>query len=105
MSKNLKNAKGHVRLDVTKEQLVVLQDALDDYAGDCLGHQKGADAARTRALQRKLHNLTGEEMPPTQAARRASLRRLVKSLPAPKQTVIRQFVREAVRAHQLEEGA
>ena len=67
-----------LRLDVTKRELIVLQDATDDYAGDTGAGAKGEDARRLRALQRKLHKLTGEEMPPTQAARRKSLRRLLK---------------------------
>lgn len=69
----LRRKKRSNRLDVTNRELVILQDSLDDWAGDAASAQTGAAAARTRALQRKLHTLTGEEMPPTQAEQRAHL--------------------------------
>lgn len=65
------------RLELTQQDAVTLQDALDDYACDAGAGTKGWSPGRLRKLQRTLHALTGEEMPPTQAARRASLRRLV----------------------------
>lgn len=77
LAAGLQRKKHPIRLDVTKHELIILQDATDDYAGNA-GAGAGAtgeDAKGLRALQRKLHELTGEEMPPTQAARRASLRR------------------------------
>lgn len=65
-------------LELTWLECLTLQDAVDDFANDGGAALRGAAAARVRALQSKLHALTGEEMPPTQSARRASLRRLLK---------------------------
>lgn len=60
---------------LTWKDCLILQDAVDDFASDAGRGVTGVVARRLRTLQRKLHTLTGEEMPPsTQAARRANRR-------------------------------
>jgi hypothetical protein len=66
------------KLDVTRLELILLQDAMDDYSRDAGAGAKGDRAKRQRALQRKLHKPTGETMPSTPAADRAYFRRLLK---------------------------
>jgi hypothetical protein len=50
-----------IRLTVTRTELLWIQDAVDDIGA----LPKPSTDARLFALQRKLHALTGEELPPS----------------------------------------
>ena len=66
MSKRLARKKKplRVRLSLTCQDVLLLQDAIDERGTLPNKHAE----ARRAALQRRLHGLTGEELPPTRGA-------------------------------------